>query len=264
MKLPVALEPIRQTRLWQRLRDWRYLQDHRARCDFYRQFIPSGALVFDIGANVGHYALIFHHLRARIVAIEPQAELADRPRRRFAGWKDLTIVQTALGAAPATATLHKAPGQSEIASLRPDVSERSRFSSLYQADAAEKVSVNTLDSLIHRHGRPDFCKIDVEGFESEVLSGLSQPVPRLSFEMNREYWEVAVRCLQQLSVLGDYRFNYALGEATTLGSPLWLDAEALARELAANPDPLLWGDIYARLAPGPGPGESTHAAAAAT
>jgi len=263
MKLPLGLDFVRQTLLWQKLRDWRYLRDHRPRCDFYRQFIPPGALVFDIGANVGHYALIFHHLQARIVAIEPQAQLADGLRRRFAGWKDLTIVQTALGAAPATATLHKAPGQSEIASLRPDVSERSRFSSLYQADAVETVPVTTLDAIIRQHGRPDFCKIDVEGFESEVLSGLGQSVPLLSFEVNREYWEVAARCLQQLSRLGDYRFNYALGEATTLGSPVWLSAEALARELTAHPDPLLWGDIYARLAPEPGKEASTRAAAPA-
>jgi FkbM family methyltransferase len=248
MKLPAALEPLRQTRVWQKLRNWRYLRHHRPRCDFYRQFIAPGALVFDIGANVGHYALIFHHLRARIVAIEPQAELADGLRRRFASWQDFTVVQTALGAATATATLHKAPGQSEIASLRPDVSARSRFGSLYHADAVETVPVTTLDALIRQHGRPDFCKIDVEGFESEVLSGLSQSVPQLSFEVNREYWEVAARCLQQLSRLGDYRFNYALGEATTLGSPSWLGAEALTRELAANSDLLLWGDIYARLA----------------
>jgi len=248
MKLPAAFDSIRQTRFWQKLRDWRYLRHQRLRCAFYRQFIPPGALVFDIGANVGHYALIFRSLRARVVAIEPQAQLAADLRRRFSGWQDVTIVQTALGAAPSVATLHKAPGQSEIASLRPDASERSRFSSLYEATAVETVSVATLDALIGKHGRPDFCKIDVEGFESEVLSGLSQPLPALSFEVNREYWEVAERCLQQLSRLGDYRFNYAVGEATGLGSPVWLTAGALAAELAANPDPLFWGDIYARTA----------------
>ncbi len=247
MKLPLGLDFFRHTRLWQTLRDWRYLRHQRSRRDFYRQFIAPGALVFDIGANVGHYALIFQSLRASIVAIEPQAELASGLRRRFAGRKDIIVVQTALGATPSTATLHKAPGQSEIASLRSDVGERSRFGSLYEATDVEIVSVATLDSLIHEHGLPDFCKIDVEGFESEVLSGLSQPLPLLSFEVNREYWEVAERCLQQLTRLGDYRFNYALGEAVALGSPDWLTAEALTAKLAGNADPLLWGDIYARL-----------------
>ena len=36
--------------------------------------------------------------------------------------------------------------------------------------------------MISRFGAPDFCKINVEGLELEVLRGLSRPVPALSFE----------------------------------------------------------------------------------
>ena len=42
--------------------------------------------------------------------------------------------------------------------------------------------VTTLDRLIAQHGVPSFIKIDVEGFEDQVLAGLTHPVPALSFE----------------------------------------------------------------------------------
>jgi FkbM family methyltransferase len=251
MKLPPILEPLRQTLAWQRLRDWRYLRDHRARADFFRQFVSPGCLVFDIGANVGHYTLLFHGLRARVLAVEPQAALAAGLRRRFLGRAGIQFVQTALGRAESTAVLHKTSDLSEIASLRIDIAERSRFAAAHPFNATETVPIATLDSLLAKHGVPDFCKIDVEGYEAEVLAGLSRPLPCLSFEFNREYWEVAMRCVTRLTTLGDYHFNYALGESTALGSRTWLKADTLFAELAANPDPLLWGDIYARTAPSP-------------
>src|SRR5580704_8306608 len=230
MRLPSALDSIRQTRLWQKLKDWRYLHRHRALREFYGQFVRPGSLVFDIGANVGHYALIFRSLRAQVVAVEPQAGLVAGLRWRFGGHQDMQIVQAAVGSTKATAVLHKAPNQSEIASLRADVGERSRFAASHHFSEAETVPVVTLDSLLQQFGRPDFCKIDVEGFECEVLAGLSQPLPLLSLEFNREFWNETKRCLARLGELGDYRFNYTLGEIPALASPDWIKATALIAE----------------------------------
>ncbi len=246
MPLPPAFDFLRRTRLWQSLRDARYLRRHRKRSDFYRQFVRHNALVFDIGANVGHYALIFHHLGARVVAVEPQSDLASGLRRRFQSKPRIDIVQTALGAAPSSATLHKTADLSEVASLRSDVAARSRFAAEHPFTASEIVPVATLDSLILRFGTPDFCKIDVEGFEREVLAGLTCPLPLCSFEFNREFWDVAASCIARLSALGDYRFNYALGESNALARADWTDAATVVRELSSNSDPLLWGDLYAR------------------
>ncbi|HXC02397.1 MAG TPA: FkbM family methyltransferase [Opitutaceae bacterium] len=248
MRLPSSLDSIRQTHLWQKLKDWRYLHRHRALREFYAQFVRPGSLVFDLGANVGHYALIFRSLGSRVVAVEPQAELVAGLRWRFSGRKDMQIVQAAVGATRATAVLHKAPNQSEIASLRADVGERSRFATSHHFSEVETVPVVTLDSLLQQFGRPDFCKIDVEGFECEVLAGLSQPLPLLSLEFNREFWTETKRCLGRLAELGDYRFNYTLGEISALAGSGWIDATALISELEASKDPLLWGDLYARPA----------------
>jgi len=43
----------------------------------------------------------------------------------------------------------------------------------------------TLDAAtIETFGKPFYCKIDVEGWELDVLKGLSQPIPLISFEFH--------------------------------------------------------------------------------
>lgn len=247
MQLPKAFDWIRDTAMWQHLRDWRYLHNHRALVKFYRTFVQAGDLVFDVGANVGHYTLIFSHLGSRVVAIEPQAELVTSLRRRFERRRQVSVVHTALGPSASTAVLHKTRDLTEVASLRSDVAQHSRFAAEHPFSEAETVSVATLDSIIAARGLPNFCKIDVEGFESKVLAGLKQPIPCLSFEFNREFWSEAELCLARLGEIGRYRFNYALGETPRLARAEWIDGATALAELKAIADPLLWGDIYARL-----------------
>jgi FkbM family methyltransferase len=70
-----------------------------------------------------------------------------------------------------------------------------------------EVEVTTLDLLIKKHGLPYFCKIDVEGFETKVLKGLSQPIPILSFEFLSTRHKSRVTCLKYLNSQGDYTDN---------------------------------------------------------
>jgi hypothetical protein len=110
--------------------------------------------------------------------------------------------------------------------------------------AAEVV---TLDTLIAEHGLPRFCKIDVEGYEEQVLAGLNTAIPMLSLEFQPERLEAAQGCVERLQTLGRYEFNLGLDEHEALALPRWVDPAGLRTELERLRGTLTFGDIYARL-----------------
>jgi hypothetical protein len=110
------------------------------------------------------------------------------------------------------------------------------------------VPVTTLDVLIASHGVPAFIKIDVEGFESEVLAGLSRPIKAMSFEFTTIQRGVALECVDRCVALGFKRFNAALGESQTLVHADWVSGAEIAAWLADLPQAANSGDVYAALA----------------
>jgi hypothetical protein len=105
--------------------------------------------------------------------------------------------------------------------------------------------MTTLDSLIIRHGIPRFIKIDVEGFEAQVLAGLSQPVDALSFEFTTIQRDVALAALDRCVTLGFSGFDAALGESQTLVHGTWRSPDVIRRWLIDLPVEANSGDIYA-------------------
>lgn len=213
---------------------------------FYSQWVRPGSLVFDVGANVGHRSEMFLALGARVVAIEPQP--ACIAALRALEQDRLVVEQVALGADVGTGEIRIADVNT-ISSMADGWIERVRRSGRFaqhQWGNGIPVRVATLDSLIERHGRPDFCKIDVEGYELEVVTGLSQPLPVLSFEFAVEYRDHAERVLARLEGLGFDRFNYAPEETFSLVWDTWRDVATIRSHLAAfSKSEYAWGDVYA-------------------
>jgi FkbM family methyltransferase len=109
------------------------------------------------------------------------------------------------------------------------------------------VPVTTLDALIARYGEPRFVKIDVEGFEDEVLAGLSRPLPALSVEFTTIQRDVALAAIARLARIGSYVFNATIGESQRFVHSEPLDAGGIAHWLDGLPVEANSGDIYAAL-----------------
>jgi FkbM family methyltransferase len=189
---------------------------------FYRQFLHRGDLAFDIGAHVGNRVRVFRRIGARVIAVEPQPDFIAVLRLLYGRDSSVCIEASGVAAQPGQGKLHlstRTPTVSTFAdSWRVDVQTDRRFQRI-RWDTVISVPLLSLDELIARHGEPQFCKIDVEGFEHEVLSGLSQPLAALSFEYIPVAAARAIACVERTSALGEYRYRHSRVETHRWASP---------------------------------------------
>jgi FkbM family methyltransferase len=215
---------------------------------FYGQFVRPGALCFDVGAHAGNRVRAWRALGARVLAIEPQADFVRLLDWLYGRDPAVTIVPLAVGRSPGSAELLVSERTPTVTTLSRDwvasVQRDPGFADVTWTPG-QRVEVTTLDALIERFGVPEFAKIDVEGYEAEVLAGLSTPIRALSFEYLPASRAVAVACIDRLEALARYRYNWSLGESHRLAGERWLDAAALRAHLAALPDRAPSGDVYA-------------------
>lgn len=223
---------------------------HGALIRIYAPFIRSGDLCFDLGAHLGDRIRAWSALRARVVALEPHPDSMRWLRRWYGKRPNVTLIEQAIGAQPGEGTLWISRLTPSISTLSREwldmVQQSPRFSGARWQEHVP-VTVTTLDDLIAQYGKPAFCKIDVEGAELDVLKGLSQAIPALSFEYIPAVIESAVRCINRLSELGNYEYNWRISEFPRLRSSAWLNPNDMIERLLQMPRDSNSGDVYARL-----------------
>ena len=204
----------------------------------------AGDLVFDIGANIGNKAAEFLASGARVVCFEPQPDCLIILQQRFAGNPHLVIEGCGLAAQAGELEMSICSAANTISTFSEEW-KKGRFAG-YKWDRKVSVPVTTLDAAIVRYGRPAYIKVDVEGFELDVLRGLSSCVPLLSFEFTSETLAIGRDCARHLESLGFCKFNAKLNTLDNYVSYCWLSAEELFTLLSLSSDPGMWGDIYAQ------------------
>lgn len=213
----------------------------------YARFVGGGDLVFDIGSHVGDRVAAFRRLGARVVALEPQPALARTLRLLYGRDRAVSVLQSAAGRVPGTVTLRVNLDNPTVSTASEAFIAASRGAPGWEGQqwgATVAVPVTTLDALIARFGAPRFVKIDVEGWEAEVLAGLNTPPPALSFEFTTIERGVGAACIARCAALGYRVFQGSLGESLAFAQPP-LDAEGIAGWLMALPAAANSGDIYA-------------------
>jgi FkbM family methyltransferase len=142
----------------------------------FAQALRPGDVCLDIGAHIGYFTLLASRLvgpAGHVYAFEPspvnyEALRANLSRNRAA---NVTALRVAIGEATDRALLHEAPGtnsgRATLRDVRPNL----------EPIAADGVMVDVLpavDAIPEDHlRRIRVIKVDVEGYEVEVLRGLA-------------------------------------------------------------------------------------------
>ena len=131
-----------------------------------KRVLADGGVFVDVGANVGAFSLIASEQpRSRVVAYEPHPATFERLRHnlRRNGRDNVDAICAAVGSRDGEIRISDTPGSPTTHALS-------------EAEAAGTpaivVPLLRIDGDLARRGlKPDIVKVDVEGFEYDVLSG---------------------------------------------------------------------------------------------
>jgi FkbM family methyltransferase len=217
---------IKATRLWillshsdwyQKIKNPSNYQAHLREIEFYERLFKyldrPVQIIFDVGANWGSKTNVFSKLAYKVVSFEPAINCFRFLEKRFRN-SNVVVLNLALGNCESENEFYSVADNEGYSSLSPkhiEVTLKQRgVSSAFKINKT-KVKVKEIEYFINQFGVPDYIKIDVEGFELEVIKGLKTLVPIISFEANLpQFTQESVQCIEYLMRLSKnrYRFNF--------------------------------------------------------
>jgi FkbM family methyltransferase len=127
--------------------------------------LRPGMTVVDVGANVGYYSLMAARSGARAFAFEPSPYAAGRLREtvRANALEQVEVLEAALGDEEGSAPIF----------ISNDATKTSPSMVANDETSPKQIPVTTLDRFLGERNidRVDLLKIDVEGFEPNVIRG---------------------------------------------------------------------------------------------
>lgn len=241
-------EALKNRRRLRRLRHTRaawLTLDHIDTMELIDLAAEKGARVFyDIGANVGSWTLLARALvpESTIIGFEPMVEHLPKFREHTCALERVTLLPLALGSKQTTLEFHPA-SFSDASSFLPLNDEGKK---VWRIDNTETrmMDVTTLDNVISSRNlpSPDLIKLDVQGFELEVLKGATHALNSCRWILCEvSFTELyAGQCLfsDVAAFLATRGFDvHAIGERTSIGRQL-LQTDVLFKKKPTSSDSL--------------------------
>ena len=123
------------------------------------KFCHKGSVIFDVGANRGHYISKFIEKGAVVYAFEPDPLNYSSLQREFSHFSNVHLINAAIGSETGKVYFQSKP-------------ENEGVNSAISAAGDLHIQCYALDDFCRENSLvPDIVKVDVEGHELEVLEG---------------------------------------------------------------------------------------------
>jgi FkbM family methyltransferase len=177
-----------------------------------RKEIKKGDIIIDIGANIGYYVLLESRLvgkKGKIYAIEPVPQNVEILKKniKLNKYTNIEISQLAMGDKNEEGVIYVS-------------GERNKSSMIFLGSSSNdfietaKVKVMTLDEFLENKPYPNFIRMDVEGYEYEIIKGMEKTLGankplKLFMEIHPPY--LGKKLIDLLNTLEQYNFRFKIG-----------------------------------------------------
>lgn len=151
--------------------------------------VKLGDVFVDIGANIGQHSLFASYLvgeNGKVIAFEPLQSIYNQFNKSIEknNLKNIVVYNNGCGS------------KEEIIPIYSTKENMGSSSVLYSPDKKKNGEIKIIipDNILKNEDRIDFIKIDVEGYELEVLKGLEKTIkkfhPKIFIEYSPYYYEL--------------------------------------------------------------------------
>ena len=168
-----------------------------------QRLVQQGMTIFDVGANIGNYSILFSHLvgsEGKVYSFEPTSTIFSKleERIKLEKAKNIFPFQNAVFSENKLIEFNEFPDDFSVWNSigTPRMENPANPQEYIPIVKTETVSAITLDSFCEEHHieKIDYLKIDVEGAESDVISGALNLLARkaikfIQFEISQKMLE---------------------------------------------------------------------------
>lgn len=157
--------------------------------ELFKNNLDTGNTFIDIGANIGHHSLFASKVvgdNGKVIAFEPLKDIYNQFQESINknNFKNITLYNKGCGSKEEILTIYSTNKNIGGSSVIPSPDKRENG----------KIEIIVPDNILENEKRVDFIKIDVEGYELEVLKGLKNTIqkfhPKIFLEYSPYYYEL--------------------------------------------------------------------------